>query len=479
MKKILVCNRKAVETKYGKMALVFWQQVNSLVEVSKTKGMDTVLICLDDKKDMQQYGLDPVTDILDTRQNKAAIDGIFEKVHPDCVVIVGAQDIIPFQILKDPTKTEKEESPYIPSDLPYCSKHTYSQIVSDFLPPTRMVTRLPDLHGATGEDGLEVFIETIKGAVSFQQKDEKEYQDILCLYAKQWERITLKTMQALAPSGKISQYASPPNKHPLEHNVLAHNVHFINLHGDKLDNSFYGQEGNQYPKALTADAVYRGIREGSVAVVLCCYGAQLYRTPGEWPAANAYLAGGAVMMGSTVLAITGPAEELGSCFLNAFRSSAKPSMQQAFLNARTSFIAARSKKPLDIFELKTLAEFVFYGDCGLPYIKGAAQENVANIQEEIAYIRENIGFAAASPEHTVPEVVRMQVEQDRREGNYRIDSEIRIFGITGFTEPSETSGWDRIRQYVVSMTDINEGKHHFVYTFEQGKITDSREYTEK
>lgn len=43
------------------------------------------------------------------------MDAIFDKKNPDCVVLVGAGDIVAFQELKDPT----DDAKVIQSDLPY------------------------------------------------------------------------------------------------------------------------------------------------------------------------------------------------------------------------------------------------------------------------------------------------------------------------------------------------------------------------
>ncbi len=484
MKKILISNKTAVEAKYHSFSSIFWQQVDSLMAVSRDQGINISLVCVDDEDTMKTYGLSAVTEASDEKQNKDAVDGIFSKESPDCIVIIGAQDIIPFQRLADPTSSEA----YIPSDLPYCSSSGYSDKIMNFLPPSRLVSRIPDLYGAKDQVGLEIFINTMNYAVSFQKTQEKDYDTICCLYADEWESETTDAFGKITPSASINKYACPPYAKPLEHSLMKPYLHYINLHGDKISDTFYGQKDSYFPEVLSSKDILGGVREGTVAVVLCCYGAQLYNSTKDMPPANAYLSSGAVMLASIVTALTGPAEEFGVYFINALRSTSKPTLQEALLTARLDFISASSGRILNFQEQKTLAEFVLYGDCGKSFLKTGKQEEVAKLEfeERIRQIGASMRYAILSDDQTIPDAVSNRIKQDCEKGGFSDMSKIVVFDVAGVGETEDTAddpqaitASSQTKQYTVTMKDQNGVQHEFVYTSENGSITGSEEYIEK
>jgi hypothetical protein len=62
-------------------------------------------------------------------------------------VLLGAPDVLPQQLLRNPTS---DEDPDVPSDLPHACHAPASDDPGDFVGPVRVVGRLLDLLGATG-----------------------------------------------------------------------------------------------------------------------------------------------------------------------------------------------------------------------------------------------------------------------------------------------------------------------------------------
>ena len=101
MKVMLVTNKSALTEKYGSDRDAV---LNLLVELNnhhKKTDPESTLYCIDDRIDMENIA-PPVRDN-NKAQTKAAVDAIFDKKNPDCMVLVGAGDIVAFQELKDPT----------------------------------------------------------------------------------------------------------------------------------------------------------------------------------------------------------------------------------------------------------------------------------------------------------------------------------------------------------------------------------------
>ncbi len=96
---------------------------------------------------MKGYKVTAVKNETDARQNKRAIDGLYKHFQPDYILIAGAQDVIPFQPLKNLIHSPDDEDAIVPSDLPYACDKAWSDDPNKFVSPTRVVGRLPDLPG--------------------------------------------------------------------------------------------------------------------------------------------------------------------------------------------------------------------------------------------------------------------------------------------------------------------------------------------
>jgi hypothetical protein len=101
--KIIVTNFAGLRSKYGaKGASAIRVAIKVLVNADKTRGLQTVVVGIDNKSQMKSLSAAPVTHPLDCRQNKNAIDAVYQALVPDYIMLLGSHDVIPHQDLKKP-----------------------------------------------------------------------------------------------------------------------------------------------------------------------------------------------------------------------------------------------------------------------------------------------------------------------------------------------------------------------------------------
>ncbi|MFO1061993.1 MAG: hypothetical protein U1E53_34105 [Dongiaceae bacterium] len=370
--KVIVTNLAALRAKYGAAGLTRLQKaVNALVAADRGRGLVTQLVGLDDKTDMGRLSATPVTDPADARQNKTAIDAVYRGLAPDYLMLLGAVDVIPHQDLKNPLYTggtgpEDDVDPLALGDLPYACEAAYSQAITSFLGPTRVVGRLPDVTGATDPAYLLGVLETCAG---WTGRDRSAIAGCFAVTAQVWQASSRQSTANIFGSARDLQ-SVPPKGRPWPAARLRAPVHFFNCHGAKGSPQFFGQPASgaaQYPVALDSADLAGRIGEGTVAAAECCYGAELYglsATRRQMGICNSYLENKAYgFLGSSTIAY-GPASGNGQadliCQYFLGRVLAGSSLGRATLEARQRFVQAAS--PLDPSELKTLAQFSLLGD---------------------------------------------------------------------------------------------------------------------
>ena len=179
---------------------------------------------------------------------KAAIDQAFLAYNrPDYVLILGGPDVVPHQPLLNPLFDPKGEDwdKTVPSDSPYACDAPDSTAIEDFLGPSRVVGRLPDLPRATKPQLLVGLID-------------------LAAKATESPAAGTRTSACRAWSGRLDDQepgedlraGSKPRLSPTEGPVwtkaaLGPGWHFINCHGAPKDPQFYGQDGEDYPCPTT------------------------------------------------------------------------------------------------------------------------------------------------------------------------------------------------------------------------------------
>ncbi|MFO1061184.1 MAG: hypothetical protein U1E53_29980 [Dongiaceae bacterium] len=293
--KVIVTNLAALRAKYGAAGLARLQKaVNALVAADRGRGLVTQLVGLDDKTDMGRLSATPVTDPADARQNKTAIDAVYRGLAPDYLMLLGAVDVIPHQDLKNPLYTggtgpEDDVDPLALGDLPYACEAAYSQAITSFLGPTRVVGRLPDVTGATDPAYLLGVLETCAG---WTGRDRSAIAGYFAVTAQVWQASSRQSTANIFGSARDLQ-SVPPKGRPWPAARLRAPVHFFNCHGAKGSPQFFGQPASgaaQYPVALdSADLAGRIGEERSrppnAATARSCTGCR--RRAGRWGSATA------------------------------------------------------------------------------------------------------------------------------------------------------------------------------------------------
>ncbi|HXJ61154.1 MAG TPA: hypothetical protein VNU68_31295 [Verrucomicrobiae bacterium] len=369
--KIIVSNRSALRAKYGtSFAGVLQPAIKALITADAARGLHTVVAYLDDSKAMKALGAAAVTSPANTKENKAAVDGIFRRYQPDYLLLLGSVDVIPHQNLTNPAFTANDPNGDpdrdVPSDLPYACPGAFSRNIRDFLNPTRVVGRLPDVTRGTDARVLARALATASG---FTSRPPNTYRQYLGVTAAVWTRSTKLSLTG-AFGGATSLHVVPPSTYRWTAKQLAKPSHFFNCHGDTAAAQYFGQPASgaaSYPPALDARFIAGKIRSGTVVAAECCYGAELYDPAlanGQHGIPNQYFMDGAYgFFGSTTIAY-GPsttndwADVLCRDFFLGLLGGA--SLGRAVLQARQNYLAARAH--LSSIDLKTLAQFYLLGD---------------------------------------------------------------------------------------------------------------------
>jgi hypothetical protein len=369
--KILISNNSALSKKYGTGLQTVQAAIARLIAADQARGLQTIYIAVDDPVAMTGVNGTPVTNTADPKENKAAVDAIYSFHAPQYVVLVGAVDVIPHQDLSNPAynpaRPADDPDQSVPSDLPYACAAPYSNAPGDFVAPSRVVSRLPDVTGASNATYLVHVLDLASGAAPLTQAD---YADYLGVSASVWNPSTALSLGAVFSSSAAMQSVLPAGyQWPL--NRLALRAHFFNCHGASNTPQYFGQTGQQFPVAQDAAYISGRLTPGTVASVECCYGAQLYDpngpANGQMAIANVYMDGGAYgFWGSTTIAY-GPATSNANAdlicqyFLKEVFNGA--SIGRAALGARLSFV--NNSAAISPVDLKTLAQFILLGDASI------------------------------------------------------------------------------------------------------------------
>ena len=401
--KLIVSNRSALRTKYGGAGL---RQLNAalaaLVAADKKRGLKTRVVYLDDARSMKALAAPVVTAASSARQNKLAVDALYAKLAPDYLVLLGATDVIPHQDVANPLyKPGDDDDRWVFSDVPYACDAGYSHDAAKFVGPTRVVTRLPDLTGASD---VAFLLSLLTTATGYARRPLADYANGFGLSAKVWKGSTGLSLSKLFGSTTLLT-TSPAAGPAFNAAQLAPLVHFVNCHGTPSDPTFYGQTGKRYPEALTSKALNKRIKPGTLAAVECCYGGELYDSFAlglDLPICQNYLGQGAyAYIGSTTVAY-GPATGNGGadliCQYFLLRMFEGASIGRAGLEARQSY--AQQAAQMDPVDLKTLMQFCVYGDASLhpvsvPSATDAPKSLDAHFSERFLRSERRAGLAAA------------------------------------------------------------------------------------
>ena len=384
--KVIITNFKALRNKYAAAGVSKIRDgISKLIVANKNRGLATRLIALDDAGAMREFSTHSVSNPRDPKQNKIAIDALYKALAPDFLMILGAADVVPHQDLKNPAFSpgpNGDPDKFAYGDLPYACEHAYSRQPQDFVGPTRVVGRLPDLKGGKDPHYILGLLET---AANYSSSSPQRYRSYFSISAEIWKKST--TLSLTHVFGSASHLGTvPPEDDQWSSQLLGRLSHFINCHGAETDPKFYGQPASgakKFPVAFTASYAKGKIKRGTIAAVECCYGGQLYDPSlyrGQMGICNTYLANKAYgFFASTTIAYgdsdsNSGADLICQYFLDNILTGG--SLGQAVSKARQSFVHDNH----DPVDLKTLAQFNLYGDPSVtPVMLPAAKKAVGPI----------------------------------------------------------------------------------------------------
>lgn len=362
--KVIVTDRSRLLSKYGAAGVgTIEAKLEQLIASDQARGVATRLVAMDRQRDVDAVGAPRIANALDARETKACIDGIYAGLQPDYLVILGAPDVVCHQDLANPVLADEDQA--VPSDLPYACDGGFGTETSQFLAPTRVVGRLPDVTGVTD---VTPMLDVLKTAIEWQPRNVNAYKKYCAISTAAWQGATSGTLQLVFATGNLDHVA-PPTGQPWSKTKLQPRLHLVNCHGADFDMLFYGDDdmGNK-PPAIGASDYDGRLRDGAVFAVQCCYGASLYDANAlpevQAGVCNTVMRNGAyAFLGSSNVAYGGAftsfyADFLCAYFLEGVRKGA--SAGRAFLEARQRYI--EDQEPLDPVDLKTLSQFMLVGD---------------------------------------------------------------------------------------------------------------------
>ncbi|CAL1517073.1 hypothetical protein [Chitinophaga sp. MM2321] len=370
--KLIITNRTALQQKYGDSHTAILDDLKTLQAFDTTRHLESQIIFVDDPVQMLACQATAVTDATDEAQHKKAIDELYRFFSPGYILLIGAQDIIPFQRLKNLLSGDNDPDSLIPSDLPYACDTPYDTDPGKFISPTRVTGRLPDIPG---HNDPAYFHSLIQDIINMQPLPQSEYSTYFSISTFDWQNSTQNSLQNIF-GNTASLLVFPDNPALTGTNwtpqQLTPKTHFINCHGAINNPAYYGQKTANFPLAMRSDSIVDKISHGTIVAAECCYGGQLFdpqKNAGKLMSmANSYLLNHAIaFIGSSNIAYGPPtgqglADLLTQFFLINVLSGA--STGRAMLEARQRFLNEMGPT-LDPFELKTAAQFYLLGDPSL------------------------------------------------------------------------------------------------------------------
>ena len=364
LRKVVVTNGDALLDKYGRDGKSrIDSAIRRWIAADAVRGLEMQVADTGDSHAMRACNVAPVRAADDDRASKVAIDALAAATMPDYLVLLGASDVVPLQRLVNPVAGDGDAC--VPSDLPYACDRPHSSDIAQFLAPSRIVGRLPDLVNATDPAPL---VRLINRAATSAPQPLANYRQPFILTATAWAastRASVANVFGLTASHAIHESPSRGPSWTGAH--LAALTHFINCHGVSTSPQFFGDDGINRPVSLSASNLRGRVAAGTVVAAECCYGAELYDpgvAQGQPGICQQYLDEGACgFFGSSNTSYgqtsgNSAADLIAQYFLREVLDRA--SLGRAALVARQSF--ARICQPLDPVALKTLAQFCLLGD---------------------------------------------------------------------------------------------------------------------
>lgn len=382
-RKIIVSNFTVFGKKYGAGGVKKIQTaLNNMIKADKKKGIQTTVCDLSDASVMKKCKGKAVTNAIDPKQNKDAIDAAYQASFPDYLMILGAIDVIPYQKMTSTLSGTQDCDKHVPSDLPYACEAEYSTKIGNFIGPTRVIGRVPDVVGDTSEKYLCELLNTIS---QWTAREKEDFENYFSVSADAWKSSTGSSVKKIFGNDKGLSF-SPLKGPDWKDAQFGARSHFINCHGAEASVNYYGQKGSSYPIAHKAELVSGKISEGTIVAAECCYGAELFDpsfSDGQICMANTYLGSSAYgFWGSTCIAYgpavgNGQADDICRYFMQEILEGA--SIGRSALTAWQTY--ARNAGTLDPVDLKTLGQFYLLGDPSVHPVKTG--EEVTNVSAPV------------------------------------------------------------------------------------------------
>lgn len=266
----------------------------------------------------------------------------------DSLLILGGHDLFPFCEVKNPTNDW---------DTMVWTDNPYGSLDSDFLLPERPVGRLPD--GGRVKFLLNQLQYTLENGNEFEV-----FIDTYGLSASVWQDASRNIYRILSENDIL---LSPPEDSSTVKIKNETTFNYFNLHGSDTKAEWYGQEGSDYPVALTTKNIPN--LKNSIVFSEACYGGYILKKKIKDSIALSFLKRGVIgFVGSTTIAYGPPkpppteADLMANLFLEEVIKGRK--FGRALLNAKYEFfkIMIAEQGFLDGDDRKTLLQFVLYGN---------------------------------------------------------------------------------------------------------------------
>ena len=483
--KVIVTNMGALKSKYGGQVRGIKRALRDLVSADKQRGLTTHVVALDNPAEMAKLNAKAVEKAYDPQEVKGAVDGVFAALRSPYLMILGAIDIVPHQPLQNPAFSPRDGNLIAFGDLPYACDAPYSLSIKDFVGPTRVVGRLPDVTGSSDPRYLEGLLGLLCTAISRGPQPAPGADQCLAISTWSYRHLTSRVLASLFPPPATPFLSTSPNDGPYWPGAaLRSPIHYINCHGNDGDCRFYGErsaddEGeDNFPIAHDSGCIVNRLATGTVAAAGCCYGAQLYdprACGGVAGICNTYLASGAyAFFGSSTVAYGGNfdgahddsttpndwADLLCQYFLRHVLNGS--SVGAATLRARQDFVEyiAQPPDPFGPLDLKTLAQFSLMGDPSLhpflPQSVGEAAPSASAAGEASTFERaaaeraERRARSAARGEKLRRSTVVAHRPIKAADADSTISQILGRAGVTDWTRPG-------LRSFAVSAAESSQG----------------------
>ncbi len=384
---VLLAWEEGLRTRFGEGAVRVDLALQELARAAEQQGVAGRLVYLDrppypelarpDPRDPQQ--IKAFLDDLDRRLAEEGLDLVY-------LSLVGGDDLLPFARLENPSQDVDE---VVLSDNLYASRDP------TYLIPERATGRFPD----GGQSSESLLVALLERAAARRRGERPEAPPSGCLgmffswlpffgsfprsaslprrrfglAAQVWAQASQEVFRLLL--GEEPLHLCPPERVP-SFLLAGVPLAYFNLHGSAESPNWYGQrdltisaEGPLMPVAFTPEQIPAGQVEGLVVFTEACYGAYILGKTPTSSLALRFLAEGALgVVGSTMISYgvsippLADADLLGYFFWQ--HVLAGESLGDALLQAKVDLTREMYARQgyLDGDDMKTLLEFVLYGD---------------------------------------------------------------------------------------------------------------------